>query len=887
MLRREFLKGIPPSLLILLIGIETTSCVQGDDADRQIMNHPVYPPQNTNRKQLEELCAPFLAMSMEELLALVPPQGGFLYAGCPNCQGGTGDDNITWNLSLGDKVQCRYCKMVFPNAQYPENEQVKMEMPAGGIQVFNIHANKNGKQYWFEAKRWYAQRDMLDKATYNLAQLYRIAPTQYQEAGRRAAAIMERFATLYPHYIVKYEYPSTPKVLLTDQDRKNGYKTKLGTGAEYAAKWSAWGYMDISISMLWAYDQLAGSDVPTGQQRKRIEGDLFDGMIRFVDGHGNLPINNMSPTLWRAQAIASNVLGRPEVAKDILPGIHQMLLTGFTSDGFWREGTVSYHRQTAGGFQNILAVLYPGQKNSASNKSLQQEYPEIYRTLYVTDDLRLPNGHYAALNDTWATEKYRGTPIEKSQPHLMPGLGYGILGRGQGKQQSQVHLKYSGRFGHHHYDSLNLLLFACEKELVSDLGYTHNKARPWASSTAAHNTVVVDGLNQIPGEAPRKAMGDLLLFNAKDEDFQAIESTALQAYSGLTDYRRALISVQAGSEVQYTVDIFNAAGGTSHDWILHGSAMEPQQLEWTTFDNKPLPEDSLPSLLPASYNFIPAEAEKDHAMIFEGPWAYGHFQNVKQHKTNQNIKATFRYLEDPQRGLQSWVLGGNESAYFKADSWSVRGIADQAKLDERLRTSFIVRRAGGTNCFTAVHVPFVNKPAVQQVTAYPWRADGTALKIEHSSGTDYVLYQNRPGLHQTNIDGHAVQFEGRVGLIRMQNDQVKLKMIGGSKLQFDGHVLTASAPSAPLMEVDKNTFTVKGSFNVAPGEVVIIRHGDGHTSAFHVDTTQKNGANTVIHIKEPAPFLKEDDGSLKMLFFPHLNLKGPHQVFSSVLSSQA
>jgi hypothetical protein len=888
--RREFLLGAGAAFLLTSESAKVLAAVEAQDGSTPIgaaaPGVSLYPPQLDNENFLLEQCAPFLLMNAAEIAALAPPQGGFSYCGCPNCDGGTGDNNIGWNVALGEKVQCRFCNEILPSEKYPENKQVEIQMPVDGVQVFKYYQSADGKKYWFQARRWFEQRTFLEKGAYALAQLFRVDPMKYAEAGKKSAAILERFAEVYPNYIIKYEYPSREKFFITGGNSAEDLAV-LGNQADYAAKWSSWGYTDLSASLLLAYDQLATADFMGADSRRKIETALLGGMANFVGTHGALPVNNMSPALWRAQAIAANVLRRPEIAANILPAMRGLLREGFTYDGFWEEGTVSYHQQTAGGFQNVFDALYPPASTLTVEAYWARIPLEFRRALRANDIFRLPNKKYAAINDTWASENYRGERIEKSTPHLMPGLGYSILGLGEKENQGQAHLKWSGRFGHHHFDSLNLLLFARGKELVSDLGYTHTKARGWASSTAAHSTVLVDEKNQAAGEAPFKARGDLLLFCAHDPNFQATEAKAEDAYPNLvSQYRRALLSVQISDDVRYIVDIFQVEGGSRHDWILHGSADENQEIELRTESGEQLAQQPIPSLLPADFKFEPAQREGDLPSIFNGPWALGHFRDIAQGRSDATVIATFREKSRSSGGLQSWILNAPQSTFSTARSWNVRGAAeDQAKLDDFLRASLIVRRNGAANRFVAVHVPFEKESPVRRVTQLSWPGNGVALKIETANATDYVLYQPDGAERTGKIENHDVRFSGRCGQIRIADNQTTLKMIGGGKLQFGKHAIGSTALAAPLLQVQDNAFTVRGRFEIAPGEIIIIRHGDGRTSAFHVAKIQTQGGSTVIETQEPPTLAGDAKGALKMLFSPHADLAGPHLVTADVLTT--
>jgi len=850
---------------------------------------PIYAPATDNETLLRNASAPLLEMSEAQLLALVPPQPGFWQVASPGSDSGAQERNLIWDLTMGAQVQDRYSKEFFPNVKYPENGQLEVKTPAGKTQVFKFHVDKDGKKYWFEGRRWYEQRVLLEKSAYQLAQLYRLNPEKNREAGRRAALILQGFAAAYPDYIPRYDFPFRDKKFYppgTDF-------LHLPEGAYRGARWYWTALGDISRELLLAYDQLAGSDVLDDAARRSIENDLLGGMVDFVNEYHGSVLGNLHLPLWRSQAIAARVLKRPALQQQVLQDMRQMLSSQFFADGFWYENTVSYHLQTVRGFRLVLLALNPELKEEDLDSYLQKAYPELVRPMIAADALRLPNGAYAAINDTWAYEKY-SPPLEKSTPQLLPGMGYGVLGSGEGERQLQAHLNYSGRYGHHHNASLNLLLFANGKELVSDLGYTHTKARPWAASTASHNTVVVDGKNQLQREVAFNALGNLLLFNGRDASFQAIETTAPETYGDLvSDYRRALITVRNGNEISYVVDVFHVAGGAQHDWMLHGSADEEQQLELQNVDHQPLPATAATSFLPANFQFQEPKNEFDNKLVTRDFWAYGHFHNVRESPINGTVKATYKNHENS--GLQSWILGSDGGTLFTAQAWNVRAAREnrgvtttenQAKLDSQFRQSLILRRRGETNRFVAVHVPFEKgAPPVQNITQIPWEKEGIALKIEHQNGVDYLLYQPNSQMRSGQINGETVRFDGRIALLQTGKPATTQKMIGGSIFQFGKNSLRNTPASAKLLAVRDNVFTVEGDFTAHAGEVVILQHANNRTSAFQVAKVARDGVNTLVTTQEPPVFQQQPNGALKMVVFPHLELAGEHLLISTPLAA--
>ena len=78
--------------------------------------HPVYPVAASRERieELEQAVAELMALSEAEMVALVPDRTGFQFLGCPNCDEGTQDGQLTWSLSDPQRVMCRYCGMDIP-----------------------------------------------------------------------------------------------------------------------------------------------------------------------------------------------------------------------------------------------------------------------------------------------------------------------------------------------------------------------------------------------------------------------------------------------------------------------------------------------------------------------------------------------------------------------------------------------------------------------------------------------------------------------------------------------------------------------------------------------------------------------------------------------------
>lgn len=834
---------------------------------------PVYASTATDTAGLRKAYASFIAMPEADLLKMIPPQSGFCYSNSPATTQGAQENNISWDLSLGEKVKCIYTGTLLPNEDYPENGYVDVQTPTGKTQRFRYHQDSNGKKYWFEARRWFEQRVMLENAAFYMAQLFGANPKAYREYGRRSVLIMRGFAEVYPDYIVKHDYPGQEKTFLDEAAYKKASQ-KIDHYFMELTKWSYWGYHDLSSSLLLAYDQLRGTDLLT-EADDRLIGGFLSSMVAFTDPHEQVPVTNMHPYMWIRKVIAGNVLNRPEMLKRVFTGINKILSEQFAYDGLYMEATVSYHDQTVTGLSAVLKWAFPGLSKEELNKKTRSDYPVLFRAMQGNSAYSLPDGRYAAINDTHWTDR-QPDPITRSEPRLMPASGHAVLGSGSGDKQVQTHLGYSAWHGHDHYGSLSLLLFAQGKELVSDIGYTHTRARTWTMTTAAHNTVVVDGKSQRQRQrkSARAGLGDLVLHNAETPGFQVVEVRADDVYPDhVTDYRRALIAVRSDQDVNYVVDLFHVAGGKQHDWFLHGSADEDQTLEVTTRSGTKLPFLPRRSMLPVNQPFEELKEQGQYELIWKDYWPYGHFKQVQAAPTSELVKATFRYSSNPNLGLQTWIPLKTNHTIHTVKSWAVRGAdEDQGVLDNFLRSGLILRSEGGKSRFMAVHVPFSKVPAVTQVTDISPSDSMVVLRIQHRAGKDYVIYRSGQQERTTTIDGQEVRLVGRVTLIQNTASGRQVSAIFRQK--------------APLKSFDSGSLTVEGHLPAKAGHTAIIQHHDGHTTAFQIDSVSHKQGQTTLFTREAVPFEENSDGHLKMTTFPFLQFSGPHTVAIYILSTR-
>ena len=148
--------------------------------------------------------------------------------------------------------------------------------------------------------------------------------------------------------------------------------------------------------------------------------------------------------------------------------------------------------------------------------------------------------------------------VNKQEWHLA------ILRSGKGKDARALWLNYESGGGHGHCDGMNLGLFAKGLDLMPDFGYPpvnfggwESEKATWYRMTAAHNTVTVDGRNQV------WAAGRTTLW-ADGKSFHAVRASGPEMVGG-RQYERTAALVDISDRDCYVLDIFRVVGGATHD----------------------------------------------------------------------------------------------------------------------------------------------------------------------------------------------------------------------------------------------------------------------------------------------------------------------------------
>lgn len=324
-------------------------------------------------------------------------------------------------------------------------------------------------------------------------------------------------------------------------------------------------------------------------------------------------IHNIPLWLDDALGVVGIFTGRKDLQELAFAGefnVNKQLAEGVTQDGFWYEGSIHYNCFTIEGLLYLALFCKEYQVPFAGLSTLNRMLHQVYAFAFSNQTLPNPNDGWPSLNlKTYSylyamgtyifdedaelrniyaailTADYQRTDIPLSKPYYYQNQisleeyflydvivfdsyekvskvsqnftdsNYVLLTNGQ----DDLFLKY-GHNGpsHAHPDKMNLEVVLKNQLLLKDLsnsGYGSKVCNEWHRMTASHNTVVVDGTNQVSTE------------KGQMENFAptACQASAQDVYPGVT-YQRALTLTEHGFSDDFVV---TSASEHTYDLIFH------------------------------------------------------------------------------------------------------------------------------------------------------------------------------------------------------------------------------------------------------------------------------------------------------------------------------
>ncbi len=269
------------------------------------VSHPVYSVSLPagSLKKLRFVVSPLMAMSEDELVALVPDRTGFRYVACACCGEGVRERQLDWSVEDPLRVRCRHCATVFSGSEFAENRTLRILNPLGIEVEYPFYEDPSGRRYFLRARVWWCARFYLADRARDLGRLYRA--TDQRQYARRSALILDTFARYYPGFLVWTDVANSAKRVCMDPPfpRRGG-------------KWGEWRYAEIPTEMIYAYDSIRDSGELERLSEERgvdVSRRIEDGFFRGGNSAGRLP---WPPVYQRQSRDLRGICGcRPRVGR--------------------------------------------------------------------------------------------------------------------------------------------------------------------------------------------------------------------------------------------------------------------------------------------------------------------------------------------------------------------------------------------------------------------------------------------------------------------------------------------------------------------------------------------------------------------------------------------
>lgn len=824
------------------------------------------------------------------LIQMIPPQPGYLFVGLPEMP-------ELYPLGLytlsedGQYLTAPRTGTRYPNETYEETEELVVTNRKGDTVRIPYYEDSNGQKYFITAHLWYLQKTRV------LAQTKTLATTDPLGAAR----VLDALAEAFDGY--------NPTVDRVEGSRQVNLSYSLDAGPPYAywgGIWDRWWYdhMRRVSSLFEAYDMIRGTNAfellstELGYDvERRVVEELFVPSMEYGLTYLNR-YSNMSFEIWYGLAMAGIKLDKPDYVHRVLESVDRFISNLYLSDGFWQEITLSYHDQTIREMEAVFQLLqgysdppgYISPRTGVRYDSLDlgSSYPLIAKARQMSPKTAYPDGKLLPIMDTWASSMAQPQPgPEDGGPLLLPAAKIGRLADGSGADQMQVVLAYQPKYGHVHFDSLQLNLYAERQEMLPDLGYSHNTNFRWYTlSTMSHNTVLVDGANSLSSGDARHG-GNVRSYVADGGLFQAMRADYDSAYGVTTEYSREPWFIpfgQGGTGEGYVVDLFRVSGGSRHEYMLQGDANRDATMRTALSLT-----DYGPYLLPPGTNVTEPVSNSDSGQADGHYPGYIYVKSVKEADLQGQDDYTV-LLETEQSNLAiTGLLEDGDQALYLGRSPSLRSTrlygTTMDNNDEAMKYDLpkLVHRREGTNLqstFATVMEPYSERRKLEGMErlALPDGPEGAvALRVVYGDTTDLIF--SNPHHPDQPVTAAGVTMIGEMGMVRLIDGEVQeMSLLGGTTLRYGDRVLygegTWTGVITDTMRVaagdSYDALVVEGEVpSEAAGRTVIIEHPDGSTTGLVIATVERIGEQTVLRLRDEEPgFVFLPDGSSQQTHYP-------------------
>jgi len=868
--------------------------------DRRLVKDPAY---------LAALAEQVLALGRDRVVAMISEQHGLEYdMPCPHCDG----FKMTFDLAAPERLTCGECRKTVDETTFQLDQTLTGPNLLGETVTYRYHQDGN-TLYTIPARIRWLRHDRLAEAARALAERYQASHDS--ASGNLAAAILLRFAEVYPHWpVIETTKPRT-------------YRTVFAIGPP--RPYDHWGFgrwgqrfmYEIPQDLVFAYDLAYDAPAWTAAARKQVEDDLLRPAYQLSwqaheDNGGH--VTNLNATFYDRAVHLGRVLNDPEIVHYAVKAMIDMGRMSYHFDGMEYEGSVTYHGVVTGrlGIAQRMLSGYtdpPGYVDEQFGLNLQNAdfsklFPGMGKAWGVWSAFRFPNGNPVCIHDTNWTAGRAPTPADAPAPSFaLNAYGHYVIGRGTGADAMQAHLHFCPRSegGHFHADRLSLILWAAGEELLPDIGYVHvgRPSRYLQTGALGHNTVQVLFDNppakpeiDEPAELPRDpvaqfaavaeaqrpltwARSGLLAYDEGTVSDGKVKMIAASspgpAWMQIERRERTLLMIAADDQRSYLVDLFRVAGGNTHQFVLRPSADED------------VTSDLSLGLTPQPGTL--AGPDTEYGRSVEGALPYSWLvHDLKSVSTNDPWQLTWTGA-DSQATLRAWFAPQPASEVILARSPTMRrGMNDPRQADDYQGPHLVVRRHGQTgfaSTFAAVYDASRagTEPVVKQVE---WlKVEGAvALRVRLAEHDD-LIYLSDDAQSRTvagaTFSGPAAVLSRKAGTVRWAWSRAGNVEAAGTRAEPQPTLLLPltkvlrQAEGAPI-----DGFEVAGDVSrpeELAGQWLRVILGDGQAYGYRIVAVEPQAGGARITIDGDPGFALTATGS-KLLYNPFFETAGPCRV---------
>lgn len=705
---------------------------------------------------------------------------------CPGCEA---EGRLKWSAERPDELDCAACGTLVSERTFPAAGSVAFD----GL-AFEYHENAAGRPFFIKPEIRYIKSI---HAVHRAREMARLAKRNRDpELGRRALAIMLAYSEYYRKYICNVTK-----------------KTVYRPGWPLMCNWGRITHFGDYVFPGWfcqIYADLTAAGVEIGEAERAVYRALLEEIIseitlpyiRQAGGMGNpmgaafadciragrtFPEGRFLDRYFPDAAGQPGVLNGPDLVHEVIEGRHGLnnLLANFWyGDGLMRERSVAYQQMLVRGIRTTAAAIRnysdpPGYDAAARNFTPFRGFdllarPVLARMLAEHNSISFPDGRSIPIGDDYGDPVSRN-PYHRSSFH--PGWGVGALRLGAAERIAGAVLNWgSGLDGHSHNDMLSLLYFGEQMLMLSPPEYPAHRADAireewWRGGAAAHNTVVIDGVNHT------RSRGKPCLWGESPQ-LSLVQAFADGAYPGTKhELRRTAMLIDTRPDrTPYLLDIFEVRGGRSHDYFLQAQAPKYGPAETLAVMSPRLKPSGKPDLAA----LLDSGREAGYAYIGEPAAApLGHSGELRWHFPVDGHGATLRALP----------LADGAETLCCGDAPGVRNVKER---DQSRTVKKVVRRRTGRqplqSCFITAFESYRDgrEPDLLHLERLPVAGHAVALKVTHGAGSDLVLLRTGPGNFSLRSTATPLFFDGDAALLSLSpaGQLIRATLVGGSRLRF-------------------------------------------------------------------------------------------------------